>query len=98
MRFFHLMLSLLILVLSIVPCSEKDHCCEDDSKMTSVGDVHSVCTPFCASCVNFSALSELLTLAFQSFEIRTPSPISLYQSVFISSYIHSFWQPPKLNS
>lgn len=102
MRFFILILSLFVLVLSIAPCSDADCCCNEDTcaegSDASSNNNHTSCTPFCSGCANFSISFEIshFLFEFQSFQIA--SPISLYQSVCVSSYINSFWQPPKLNA
>ncbi|ABG58342.1 hypothetical protein [Cytophaga hutchinsonii] len=97
-RFFTLLFSLFVLALSIVPCSDTDHCCKEPVEMSSEQEKHIICTPFCTGCASVSTVSAGIHIPAEFHDIRTPWPVSLYQSVFISAYFYSFWQPPKLHS
>ncbi|HVD97251.1 MAG TPA: DUF6660 family protein [Cytophagaceae bacterium] len=102
MRLFAFVLSLFILVLSTVPCSD-DH--EQAQPSTGLSDNHSdheqdSCTPFCScSCCGIGGIvlsTPVFSVTLHTVQTSSPSS-SHYSFDFISSYFYSFWQPPKLS-
>ena len=102
MKTLVLLLSIIVLVLSIAPCSacDKDKSiCEKDCKETSKH-----CDNNCKACSPFYSCGTCIGFVFPySISINLPkegSKISLkeivYQDVFISSFANTIWQPPKI--
>jgi hypothetical protein len=103
MRLFAFILSLFILVLSIVPCSD-DEDCKEGIELTADHSGHDheedSCTPFCAcSCCGCAALilsAPVIHVTLKEVEVFTSTATS-YHSDFTSNYFYSIWQPPKLS-
>ncbi len=102
MRFTAIILSLLILVYSNIPCTDNTDCERDKTEQTGDHSGHQhhedTCTPFCVcACCGITAI----VINFSFFKTRLvkeqiSQTVIPYHSNFISSYCHSFWQPPKL--
>jgi len=108
MKFIALILSILISALAVMPCSD-DITCEkvntsEQALDSPISHNHSedegdLCTPFCTcaccGCGGFIITTPSFYLIGSI--VMTPSPSTIYQSNFISSYYFSFWQPPKIS-
>ena len=68
MRFFPIILSLFVLVLSMAPCLDRD-CCEDEAEMSSDQEKHTICTPFCGGCASVNIVIEISHIPFEFSEI-----------------------------
>ena len=109
MRLCSLFISLLILFLSCMPCTDKKTAEKADELVFSQhpseehdhehGEANDFCSPFC-TCACCGASIMVLTVPTvypeKKVEFERAKITSLYQSVFISSYNFSFWQPPKV--
>ena len=103
MRLSAFILSIIILALSLVPCSDDDNCNEPNIALSSDHSGHEhdedSCTPFCTcsccGCAGFVLAAPILNVEFP--EVKTQiQPATTYNSDFTSSYFYFFWQPPKI--
>lgn len=102
MRFFTIIFSIYILVLSCVPCGDGAENIVKSAAKISTTDNHNhadadLCTPFCScTCCPASAfyhplaLFEIPKIIFQSMKFN------VVNSSCLSNDFHSIWQPPKL--
>lgn len=108
MRFITLIFATFILYLSCMPCPDNQSCGSTAGQSISsthneAGHQHEeegdLCTPFCvcSCCGNIAVVISIPHFVIDPKPALHPvSPISTYQSIFISSYSFSFWQPPKI--
>ncbi|WP_435302826.1 DUF6660 family protein [Flavobacterium aestuarii] len=104
MKFIHFILSIYIIALSCLPCSDAVN--DMDNKMVSVKteDKSSAdhredsCSPFCICncCHNsgFYKTAEYITSAI--IKINSKNTKIEYSPVFLSGFHTSIWQPPKI--
>lgn len=100
MRLLSLILSIYVLILAGVPCS--DFCQDDHANLKEVihhdADAHGeLCSPFCmCSCCR----ANMVFFAFEAFNISKPSAYNPVNPVFDQTAVFSFslpvWQPPKI--
>ncbi len=103
MRLFAFILSLFILTLSFVPCSDNEDCNTPDLSLNSDHSDHDhnedSCTPFCScSCCGIPGLilsSPIFYTVLQELKMPTPAA-TVYYSDLIPNYFYSFWQPPRI--
>ena len=104
MRQLALILSIFILTLSTVPCSDGMDCNEQGVDLNDDHTNHEhnedTCTPFCScACCGIAGIvlsaPKLFVISQEGYNYTTF--ITQYNSDFISSYFYSFWQPPKLS-
>ena len=105
MKFTTIILSLLILALSITPCSdgnniEDNHQDEIRANHSHQNDSDDSCSIICAcKCCGIAITYQSL----QTFELGINNPISteiisVYQSIYRFDYHSNIWQPPQLIS
>ncbi|MGH2665969.1 DUF6660 family protein [Flavobacterium sp.] len=107
MKWFITILSIYLIALSCLPCADMEVNSLAHSKIdiTADNDNHNhekssdMCSPFCnCNCCGVTFLSFQPTIAYDcpivSSIIETSSPS--YQSVFISNFYGSIWQPPQI--
>jgi len=94
-------------VLSCLPCAdlEVSSLSHSQQEITSNIDKHShgkdndACSPFCVcNCCGSQVFIYHSHYNFSSFRNIIDTKVPEYQSVVISSYFGSIWQPPQLNS
>lgn len=101
MRLVALILSLFIVSLSLVPCSDDIHV-DEQMELASDHSNHDheqgdTCNPFCScSCCGIAGLILSSPVCYSTFQPLEISTISVYNSDFVSSYYYFFWQPPKV--
>ena len=96
MKFITLILSLLVMALTLVPCSDTP--C--DTEKTHTHEQHDdQCTPFC-TCVCCGAQTQVPQYPFTYSHSPIITYISLslpqYNSTYTPGFHHSIWQPPKI--
>lgn len=108
MKFFHIILSIYMLTLSLVPCNdvEKDVSTDQDSiemiadhdaEKDSCGDHQDLCTPFCTcNCCASGAAVLFSTYRISSYLLSISKKEPVFIETAISNYTLSFWQPPKV--
>ena len=91
---------LLIITLAgtFYPCCINDGCSSEEKSLTdhkTEKQPEGNCSPFfsCASCSGFTHAVKTISLKVPERHINIEHPIT--QEVIISSYISSFWQPPR---
>ncbi len=102
MKFFALILSIYVLVLTAIPCVDKP---EDTTIQKTVicaktaGSQHQDidhCSPFCTcNCCSSPKIQQDLVIAFNSFQILIES-YSDFSPHFTSCHFAAIWQPPQL--
>lgn len=105
MKWITAILSLYLVFLSSLPCSDIEETSPIHERTEFASDNHShekqndLCSPFCiCNCCGTHVLS------YQSaniFEFKVPSAVisillPSYKSVFISNFYGSIWQPPQI--
>ncbi|WP_376779872.1 DUF6660 family protein [Sphingobacterium multivorum] len=107
MKFITLILAILVLALSAIPCCALESPSQSDDHLeyrNTKSDNHehdndccSHCSPFysCGSCFGFVPVGQLI-IHSESFS----APIAEHYSVYLHSYLQelysSIWQPPKI--
>jgi hypothetical protein len=101
MRLFAFILSLFVLTLSFVPCTDNETCEEHDTELGADHHDHEgdedTCSPFC-SCV-CCGVQGIVVYTFHFSFIETEPITASACSNYVTSesnYFYSFWQPPKL--
>ncbi|WP_077405349.1 DUF6660 family protein [Cellulophaga omnivescoria] len=105
MKFLTIILSLLILGLSIIPCSdgnnsEDKHQDEITAEHNHKNDSDDTCPITCiCNCCGMAITHQPL----QTFELGINNPISteiqsVYQSIYKFNFLSNIWQPPQLIS
>lgn len=104
MKFFAFIMSIYLLVLSCIPCNDKQECsAKAEQKISAIPShqhqqpVDEACTPFC-SCSHCPASAfyqsvahnNIATAVFQS--LKYP----IYNYSFSTEVSFSIWQPPKI--
>lgn len=107
MKLFTLIFSIYLLVLSCVPCADKDECISNLKKEvpTSASHQHNKKNIENGSCTPFCSCSHCPASAFFQSVIKKSAPklfvlisrYSEYKISFSSNKIASIWQPPKLS-
>ncbi|MBY0426353.1 MAG: hypothetical protein K2Q22_12000 [Cytophagales bacterium] len=103
MRFFTIVLSFFVLMLSIAPCSDVENCNQEDVELTADHTDHQheqdFCSPFCicACCGCSGFIVSVPFFQMQGKGFRISKLIVLPDFEFVSSFYYSFWQPPKLS-
>ncbi|HEX8016016.1 MAG TPA: DUF6660 family protein [Flavobacterium sp.] len=107
MKLTNTILSIVILILSCMPCADMgiNSFAHTKSELVSKQDNHShekendLCSPFCiCSCCGSQMASYSRPMAidfpipFKDIETQLPT----YQSIFTSNFYGSIWQPPQL--
>ncbi|WP_114782411.1 DUF6660 family protein [Botryobacter ruber] len=99
MKYLTLLLALLVITLSVMPCCVAEECSEEEVT-TEHADNHDsdadLCSPFysCAACIGFTVSSFSIAIA------APPADVSIYfvryrQRLF-SQFHQVIWQPPKI--
>ena len=103
MKFFTIIFSIYILVLSLAPCSDSVECDEGNKTEQSHNNhkhENENCTPFCiCACCGQPVASNINYPVAQTVskpEIFNKS-ISIYNQTFISQFNANIWQPPKIS-
>lgn len=105
MKFVHLILSIYIIALSCLPCTDAENNIRNkeisvrvQEKSASNEHHDDACSPFCiCNCCHSSGFyktTDYVTSA--TIEINTENPKIEYSPVFFSNFSISIWQPPKL--
>ncbi|PKB18014.1 DUF6660 family protein [Flavobacterium sp. 5] len=104
MKFIHLILSIYIIALSCLPCTDvegnignKRALITTHEKATS-GHQDDICSPFCICncCHSFGFYKTADYLVSATIKINRESSKTEYSSVFLSNFYASIWQPPKI--
>lgn len=106
MRWFAIIMAIVMAVLVVLPCTDGDNSCADDKLAISAPSQHDhdqdfddLCSPFC-SCACCSVVMYNLYFTAQNLTILTAvdAPQNLWRNVFVASHnLGSVWQPPKSN-
>ncbi len=95
MKFLAIIFSVLVLVLTVVPCCAYDNCEKEIAHNDSGTKSEIPCSPFvhcsCSSGINISPSFEI---AFVQ-QIQLVKKETQYIQIFTSGYFSSIWQPPK---
>jgi hypothetical protein len=93
-------LALLVIALSVMPCCFEDACATDEV-LTEQTDSHEsdaqACSPFysCASCFGFTVsdftVDRIIPLT------HTAKPIAFFKQGYMPPFPHAIWQPPKIS-
>lgn len=106
MKSFWLIFSFYILILSVLPCTDKEECNEPTQTTISSNTEHQNhdhvtehCSPFCvcACCgtnISFSPFSTFKIIERPIF--NSSIPYSLFNEYFKSNFYGNIWQPPQL--
>lgn len=105
MKIWVTFLSIIVLLLSTVPCSaySKHSECNEEKNCSSDShdcgnDCNGKCSPFysCGSCIGFTIIhpSTIITAKLELTTNETQQPMS-YDKFVDSSFICTIWQPPK---
>lgn len=105
MRFFTLLLSIYLLVLSCVPCEDSEECNVKGVYTISQAANHDQhnhdtenCSPFCTcSCCPASAFYQPLPYFDISKGVFQSEKYPIYSPSFCSEVSFSIWQPPKIS-
>lgn len=106
MKWFTVILSIYLMALSNMPCADMEvNSAMHKTAQFASEDNHShdkdndLCSPFCAcNCCGAQVLSYQTPLSFEFPKTYCQISISLpnYNSVFISNFYGSIWQPPQI--
>ena len=92
-------LSLLIFVMSVMPCSD-NYTCEDTDTALSAKHDHSddegdLCSPFCfCSCCGIKVNIQMESNSLKPLMEMADAYLFTYESLYTSSYIEKIWHPP----
>ncbi|WP_223705654.1 DUF6660 family protein [Flavobacterium potami] len=106
MKWIAIFLSVYLMALSNMPCADMEvNSAMHKTAQFASEDNHShdkendLCSPFCAcNCCGIQVLSYQTPITFE-FSKADPlilSPLPSYNSVFVSNFYGSIWQPPQL--
>ena len=106
MKFFCLLFSFYVIVLSVVPCVDAMGGSVADAHLTLQScqdnghrqDEDNACSPFCTcACCGCNAFSfPYFYPVLSSSEFKSEKFIPHYSVAFSSNFISAIWQPPKL--
>lgn len=104
MKAFSFLMSIYLLTLCCIPCSDSDECKDSVKQEISSATDHSehehseeACTPFCTcSCCAISVYCQSLFVMDLSNEVIPFAQVNDYQDYFIKEIAISIWQPPKI--
>jgi len=105
MKFIAIILSLLILALSIKPCSDRNNA-ENEHKKEMIAehnhqnDIDDTCsiTCICSCCGIAITYQPIQTFELGIDNLISTEILSVYQSVYRFNYYFNIWQPPQLVS
>lgn len=111
MKFSSILLSIVLIVLSCLPCADAESNAEPKSDAKLVVDNHAdhskeqntdFCSPFCiCNCCGAQILNFTPSVAFTISEVQFPEYSTktniLYKAHFASMFSGSIWQPPQLS-
>ncbi|WP_244307383.1 DUF6660 family protein [Flavobacterium fluviatile] len=111
MKIFSFILTIYLLSLSAITCADADmyssvsKSAEISQSNHNEGTSHKgetdLCSPFCScACCGIQVVNNLNAISFDFPVIipEIPPKVSQYQSILISSFTGSIWQPPQINS
>lgn len=109
MRLSIYILSLYLLALAVIPCSDVAYTSTvmQDLVVTSTSghndpnnDINDICSPFCqCTCCSITATSKFTSLKLQLAKPAMPSSTyPVWKASFVSNYYGNIWQPPKINA
>jgi hypothetical protein len=110
MKFFTLVFSFYLLVVSLLPCSDARNECTDASQQFQVeqasahnhqSDHNDVCSPFC-TCTYCNVIAGFALQPLKAIDLKpvvkgTPQ-YPVHHTFFISAYFGNIWQPPRINA
>nr|WP_294921694.1 DUF6660 family protein [uncultured Flavobacterium sp.] len=107
MKITNIILSLIILIISCMPCADKEtnNNVQDPVLFSAMEMDHShdkqsdMCSPFCiCNCCGVQVLSyaPAITFEFPLPAKMIKSALPSYTSVFASNFFGSIWQPPQI--
>ncbi|MEL1252982.1 DUF6660 family protein [Flavobacterium sp. DGU38] len=107
MKLTNAILSILILILSCMPCAdmEANSFTQKKAELASKHDNHShnkendLCSPFCiCSCCGsqMASYSQPVAIDFPILSKGIKKQLPTYQSILSSSFCGSIWQPPQI--
>jgi hypothetical protein len=97
MKSISFLLAFYVLLCAAIPCCADDECAASIKTATEkTGECKGVCSPFfaCGNCCGFSINAQQFTLV-PIVIAEKPSYAEIYVFPY-SSYLNSFWQPPRL--
>lgn len=100
MKFLTVILALLVIVLSVMPCCFEDACATDEV-LTEQTDSHDIdaeaCSPFysCAACIGFTVSDFAVERTIPVTYIT--KPIAIFKQDYLTPFPHAIWQPPKVS-
>ena len=109
MKSASIILSIILLVLSGLPCADadKDVVIDATGKVIAHTDEHSkelhtdLCSPFCVcNCCGVQILSFTPALVFEVLSVPADyaeKPLIIYNSNLASQFLGGIWQPPQLS-
>lgn len=106
MKSFWLIFSFYILILSVLPCTDKEECNEPTQTHISINTEHQNhnhetehCSPFCICACCGTNISITFFTTFQIIErpiFNTSISYSLFNEHIKSNFFGNIWQPPQL--
>ncbi|MCO5233963.1 MAG: hypothetical protein LC105_11230 [Chitinophagales bacterium] len=106
MRFFTVILSVYLLLISFAPCADASDSFCDKLKLEHAHDQDSnhqhsdVCSPFCAcNCCHLSMMANSESTYYMTDKLFIAHIEESYSSqhyFFVSTYYQNIWQPPKI--
>jgi len=99
MKYISLILSVLILTMAVMPCSDR-HTCDEESQEISLGHDHSEdekdhCSPFCVcSCCGMKVIFKSSIIACKPNTKLNSSYQFDYSFLYSFSFKKAIWHPP----
>lgn len=107
MKSFWTIFSFYILILSALPCTDREECSLTNVAQTEhshEGHSHEKdhCTPFCiCSCCGINTTIEIVPdfdFTQLAYSLDIPKQVSHYKAVYTDNYFAPIWQPPKISA
>lgn len=103
MKIFNIILSILVLLLSCMPCADKEQVfLYNDVTVKTSPKQHldnDACSPLCiCNCCGCQGFSSNNTYNYTFFSVKTiiDKKIPEYKSILTSNFFGSIWQPPQI--
>lgn len=105
MRILNFILSIIFLVLSCMPCADKEQVVSFDKVNVNNSSKHhhdnDACSPLCiCNCCGCQGFAYNTIYAYNFFSVKTiiDKKVPEYKSILTSNFFGSIWQPPQINA